>query len=339
MTKNKKNKVTSLLLIVLIILLNLAFLYFIKYKNQKLPISFFTLNSFGNLCNLLLALLLIVGILILYFKKDLIFETSKFLSFFVLNQLFLITAYVLINISLPLKKYFYFGQSGDKLLTGAVLFAYIFMYLVLIYQVWLSIMKVKSMLVIRALFNSSLTMLAAIIIVFAFIVTKETEFNDKLIFKDKKNVGVVLGAAVWSENKPSPTLASRVDKAIKLFEEKKISQIYLTGSNAPGESAESEVAYQYIISKGINSSEIFLEKKTTNTCEQIQFIKNKFTDTDKNVIVISDGYHLVRVLEIAKFFNTKILVSPSAHLLSFENAVYNKIREALALTMFWLFAL
>lgn len=340
MIKNKKNKISGPMLIVIIILLNLAFFYFIKYQNQKLPITSFSLISFGNLCNFLFALILIAGILILTFKKALVFDTKKFLPFFLLNQLLLITIYALRFISLPFNKIYYFGQTGDKLLLGGIYTVYLFTYFVLIYLVWLNISKVKNIILIRSLFNSSASLLAIVIIVFVFIVARETGFNDALIAKDKNNVGVVLGAAVWSGNKPSPSLAGRVDKALKLFKEKKISQIYLTGSNAPGELAESEVEFQYIKSKGIHSSEIFLEKETTNTNEQIQFIKKNFAKTlNKNIIVISDGYHLVRVLEIAKFHNTKISVSASALNQSFEKAVYNKMREALALTVFWLFAI
>ena len=340
MTKNKKNKISSPLLIVVIILLNLTFLYFIKYKNQKLPISLFSLNNFGNFCNLLFALLLIAGILILTFKKDLVFDTKKFLPIFVLNQLLLITIYGLNFISLPFNKIYYFGQTGDKLFIGGIFMSYLFTYFVLIYLVWLRILKVKNIILIRSLFNTSVSLLAIVIMVFVFIVAREAGFNDQLISKDKNNVGVVLGAAVWSGNKPSPSLAGRVDKALKLLDEKKISQIYLTGSNAPGELAESEVALRYIKSKGIHSSEIFLEKETTTTNEQIQFIKKILTKkSNKNIIVISDGYHLVRALEIARFHNKKILVSASALSQSFEKAVYNKMREALALTVFWLFAI
>ncbi len=340
MIKNKKNKISSPLLIVIIMLLNLAFLYIIKYKNQNLPISFFSLINFGNLCNFLFALILVAGILILTFKKDLVFDTKKFLPFFVLNQLLLITIYVVHIIPLSFNKIYYLGQTGDELLIGGIFALYLFTYFVLIYLVWLTIFKVKNIILIRALFNSSVSMLALLLIVFVFIVAKEAGFNDELIGKNKNNIGVVLGAAVWSGNKPSPSLAGRVDKALKLFNEKKIFQIYLTGSNAPGELAESEVAFQYIKSKGIHSSEIFLEKETTSTNEQIQFIKKKIAKTsDQNIIVISDDYHLVRVLEIARFHKTKILVSASALSQSFEKAVYNKMREALALTVFWLFAI
>jgi vancomycin permeability regulator SanA len=337
---NKKSKIFSYPAIIFIVLLNLLFLFLIKYQNQNLPISNFSFSSFGNLCNLFFALILIIGILVLVFKRDVAFETKKILPIFIINQLLIITIYILKIISLPYKKIYYFGQTGDELLVGGIFVLYIFTYLLLIYIVWQNIFKVKNLIIIRAFFNSSISMIAILVIVFFFIVAKEASFNDELIEKGKMNTGVVLGAAVWSGNKPSPSLAGRVDKALALYEENKISQIYLTGSNAPGELAEAEVALQYIKLKGINTSQVFIEKETTSTNGQIQFIKQLInTKSNKNIIVISDAYHLVRVLEIAKFHKLKVFVSASALSQSFEKALYNNIRESIALTVFWFFAI
>ena len=257
-----------------------------------------------------------------------------------INQFLLIIIYFLKYISLPFKESYYFGQSGDELLIGAIFAFYTLTFLIMIFLIWLFIFNYRNILVLRAFVNSILTMLVILVLVFLFIIGRETGFNENFLKINKNNIGVVLGAAVWSNNKPSPSLASRVDKALTLYEQKKISQIYLTGSNAPGELAESEVALKYIRAKGVNTSEIFLEKETTSTNEQIQYIKNNLIRTpNRKVIVISDSYHLVRVLEIAKFHKIKIQVSTSELFQSFEKAVYNKIREALALTMFWLYAL
>lgn len=340
MIKNNTNRIFSYPVIIIIILLNLAFLFLIKYQNQKLPISNFSFSSFGNVCNLFFALILIIGILVLVVKKDLVFETKIFLTIFIINQLLIITIYVLKIISLPFKHINYLGRTGDELFVGVILVFYIFSYFYLIYLVWLNIFKVKKLILLRAILNSSISMITILLVVFFFIVAKENVFNDELLGKGENNVGVVLGAAVWSGNKPSPSLAGRVDKALKLFEQNKISQIYLTGSNAPGELTEAEVAFKYIKDKGINTSQIFIEKQTTSTNEQIQFIKEiQNTKSKKNIVVISDGYHLVRVLEIAKFYNLKILVSASALSQSFEKVIYNNIRESIALTVFWLFAI
>jgi vancomycin permeability regulator SanA len=341
MAKNNQRKIRSQpVLVILIIILDLTFLYHIKYSNQNLTLSDLDLFNFGNLINLFFAILLITGLLIVVLKKANVFNSKIFFPVFLINQFLLIIIYFLKFISLPFKEIYYFGQSGDELFIGAIFAFYTLTFLIMIFLIWLFIFNYKNILVLRAFVNSILTLLVILVLVFFFIVGRETGFKENFQKNDKNNVGVVLGAAVWSKNKPSPSLASRVDKALTLFEQKKISQIYLTGSNAPGELAESEVALEYIRAKGVNTSEIFLEKETTSTNEQMQYIKNNFIGTPKkNVIVISDSYHLVRVLEIAKFHKIKIQVSTSELFQSFEKAVYNKIREALALTMFWLYAL
>lgn len=341
MIKNKKSKIFKLpLVVILIIILNLAFLSFLKYQNQNLTIGNYDLVNFGNLSNVFFTVILITGILIVVVKKDLKFEIKNFVPFFILNQFFLVAIYISKLISLPFKDIYYSGQTGDELLIGAFFVLYTFTYLVLIFLVWLCIFKVKNVIIIRAMFNSAVSMLLILLVVFLYIIGKETVFDDSLIKVVNNNIGVVLGAAVWSGNKPSPSLAGRVDKALSLYKQNKISQIYLTGSNAPGELTESEVALKYIESKDSKTSEIFLEKESTSTNEQIQYIKNKLISRSNiNVIVISDGYHLVRVLEIAKFHEIEIQVSASELSQSFEKALYNKTREALALTVFWLFAI
>ena len=341
MIKNKKSKIFKLpLVVILIIILNLAFLSFLKYQNQNLTIGDYDLTNFGNLSNVFFTVMLITGILILVVKKDLIFDIKNFVPFFILNQFFLVAIYISKLISLPFKEIYYSGQTGDELLIGAIFVLYTFTYLVLIFLVWLRIFKVKNVIIIRAMFNSALSMLLILMVVFFYIIGKEAVFDDALIKDGNNTVGVVLGAAVWSGNKPSPSLAGRVDKALSLYKQNKISQIYLTGSNAPGELTESEVALKYIESKDSKTSEIFLEKESTSTNEQIQYIKKKLISRSNiNVIVISDGYHLVRVLEIAKFHEIEIQVSASELSQSFEKALYNKTREALALTVFWLFAI
>lgn len=341
MNKSKKRKLLSMpILVILIIILNLAFLFFTKYNNQNLSTTEFEVLNFGNLLNIIFAFLLITGFLIAYFKKSVQFSSRIFLITFLLNQLFLIGVYVVRLIQLPFKNIYFLGQTGDELFSGALLVFYTLTLLMMIYIVWLHILNVKNVLVLRAFVYSTITLLFFLLFVFIFIIAKESTFNENIFVNDKNNIGVVLGAAVWSENKPSPSLTSRVDKALKLYEQKKISRIYLTGSNAPGELAESEVALNYIKSRGFKTSNVFLEKKTTSTNEQIQYIKNNLvTVLNRNIIVISDSYHLVRVLEIAKFNGIKIQVSASELSQSFEKAVYNKLREAIALTMFWLYGL
>ncbi len=340
-TKNNKNKFPLFLfLIILFIILDLASLYFIKYHNQNLSLKEFKFRSFGNVANLFFAFLLISGILIDHFTHRFVFNSKAFLFFFWLMQFFLITAYISTIITLPFKNIYFLGQNGNRLFIATLFTLYNFCNFVLIFIVWLILIQTKNLIVLRSIFNSLLLMLIILVIVFFYILKKEAGFNSITINRNPNNVGVVLGAAVWSNNKPSHSLAARVEKAINLYEQKKISAIYLTGSNAPGELAESEVAFNYIKSLGKNTSKVFIEKETTSTNEQVEFIKSNLLSAKRyNVIVISDGYHLVRVLEISKFHNINIKVVPSDLSQSFESSLYNKVRESLALTVFWFFAI
>ena len=68
--------------------------------------------------------------------------------------------------------------------------------------------------------------------------------------KDKTNFdyGIILGAAVWSGNKPSPIFRGRIKKGAELFKQKIINKIHLTGGNAPGEISEAKAALNYLVS-------------------------------------------------------------------------------------------
>jgi len=67
--------------------------------------------------------------------------------------------------------------------------------------------------------------------------------------------------------------------------------------------SESQVAYEYAKSKGVNPKIVSQESLTTSTIEQISYIKsNLIYDRDiDEVIVVSGQYHLIRVLRICNF--------------------------------------
>jgi vancomycin permeability regulator SanA len=180
-----------------------------------------------------------------------------------------------------------------------------------------------------------------VLITFIYINTLSYASEKWQLSRSNSNIAVVLGAAVWSGNLPSPTLAGRVNKAIELLNNGYSGRILVTGSSAPGEMTEAEVAYDYLVKKGVDTTLISVETATRSTTEQIQFIKNRLAGLESidDIIVISDYYHLPRVIEISKFFNLDIKVAESRHIVDYENRIYNKVRESIALFIFWSFAL
>lgn len=338
--KYKSNQSLMLFIYILVILLDLSLLYIIKYNNQNLALSEFNLFYIGNILNLASFLSIIVGLVIIYFKNSNYLKNILLKAVLIIINLFLLVCFISTSIQLPFKDIYFLGQNGNKFFIGVLFTLFNFSLFVLLFIVWSEILKMNNLILLRSMLNAALLMFFILFLVFIYIAVQENNLSKDINDQKSKSIGIVLGAAVWSNNRPSPSLSARVDKAIQLFSEDKLSSIYLTGSNAPGELSEAKVALLYIKKLNPEINNIYIEENTTSTTEQITFIKTKFlSKKNENIIVISDRYHLVRVIEIAKFHNISIGVATSDLKLSIETQLYNKIREALALTVFWFFAI
>jgi uncharacterized SAM-binding protein YcdF (DUF218 family) len=136
-------------------------------------------------------------------------------------------------------------------------------------------------------------------------------------------------------------LASRTEKAYELYKQGYVKKIQVTGGNAPGELSEAEVSSLYLKQRGVSMNDIWIEKKTTNTAEQVRYVKEEIINKKKisNIIFVSNSYHLTRINEICSFYNIKAGIEPSGLNLSFDSNLYYKVRESIALLVFWFFAL
>ena len=207
--------------------------------------------------------------------------------------------------------------------------------------IWLKVLRSDRAVFLRSLFNAAAIMLILLAITFIFIQTSGYSSDNWSLTKGDRNVAVILGAAVWSDNQPSPSLSKRVDRGIELYINKFVGSMLLTGSNAPGEMSEAEVALEYARKKGMDMEKVRSESLTTSTSEQLKYIKKYIIDDENinDVIVVSDAYHLVRIIEISKFFNINIKVAASQSHLNYIKKFYMQLRESIALSVFWSFAL
>lgn len=336
--KNKTISKRGCILAIFIVLLNLVFLFYLKYSHHHLLLSDFSFAKIGNIINYTLSGLTIQGILILYFRKINVSIGSIHLLM-VLLFLFLVLAVVINFMSIPPKEYFLLSLSFLQVLIISAFSLFQFTQLFLMLFIWLIIFGVQNLIYLRALMNS--IFIGAGLLVLTLIFINARPLSQEIINHSKSTLAIVLGAAVWSDNKPSPTLASRVDKAIELYRQGKVNKIQLTGGNAPGELSEAEVSLKYILGKGIDRNDVWIEKSTTSTIEQVRFIKNNLMKEKQvnSVIVISDIYHLQRVREICRFYDVKADVAASDLKLKTDKIIFYQLRECIALLLFWLFAL
>ncbi len=322
-----------------VLILQLILLYYIKYLNQGLTLNEFSFKNIGNIFNLLVILCLIIGI-IFYFKRKQKEITSLIILIFI-STLTLFIAYLLTLVEIPSFELYMLGQPGDKVIEAALFTLYQFIMFISISFVWLIVLRSNRVVLLRSLYNAIAMILFFLAMTFIFIQTREYSSDHWSLTKGDRNVAVVLGAAVWSDNQPSPSLSGRVDRGIELYTNKFVGGILLTGSNAPGEMSEAEVALEYARKKGMDMEKVRYESLTTSTSEQLKYIKKYLIDDENinDVIVVSDAYHLVRIIEISKFFNINIKVAASPSHLNYKKKFYMQLRESIALIVFWSFAL
>jgi len=149
----------------------------------------------------------------------------------------------------------------------------------------------------------------------------------------KADAGIVLGAALWN-NVPSPALKERLDRAYELYEEGLIEYIIASGGQPDyvGSLPEAEGMRDYLIKRGIPSSQIIMEPNSHDTYQNLLFssIKAKENNID-SVIIVTHSYHGLRAQEIAHYLDYKD-VQVSGVQSKVLNASYHNTREILAYT-------
>jgi len=318
------------------------FLSLFKYYNQHLSINEFNFFYLGNFFNFIFVAILILGIIIYgVINKGFRNLKKRFLWFDKFSLLSLIIGELIYLLNLPLDQIYILKEPLNKVLISFLFFLSFLIQLIWIFSLWLNILFKNE----KSLINGTIISIYCVLLIFLFTIlysNKNYKIMHQIENKNfKSDVAVVLGAAVWSNNKPSEILISRLNKALELLNANFINKIQLTGSNAPGELTEAEVAFNYIKNFNIDTNRILIESKTTSTNEQIQFIKSELINKGnyKNIIIISDRYHIPRINEITKFFNLKIICIASDFTLKGNHLFYYRLRESLALLFFWLFGI
>lgn len=321
--------------------MNNFLLFYLKYSQNGMSIGEFNLYNLGNVINILIFTLMIGLFLInLVFNKRLELSTVKAVLFILYISLInLIIVFIVQNLKLEIFKQYFFSYPFDKVLITLNYFCSAFLQVYLIIFLFINLFRESFFNYTRAFFYSGLT-----VCVFLFLSLIYNTFALNYINGDDsgdRSLAIVLGAAVYRDNNPSPILKGRIEKAFQLFKDKSISKIHLTGGNAPGEISEGKCAYNYLAKKGVSEKYLLLEERTKTTSEQIRFIKNNLAGSSEfdNIIVISDDFHLVRIIEMSKFYNIKVNCTPSDYDLNWEKELFYKLRDSVGLLLFWFFAI
>ncbi len=140
---------------------------------------------------------------------------------------------------------------------------------------------------------------------------------------------IVLGAKVNGEEL-SNMLRKRLEKTYEYAKENPETRIIVSGGQGPGENiSEAEAMARYLIERGISSERIIKEEKSTSTNENIIFSKVFIDSEDAKVVVVTNGFHILRGIHICEK-NGLTSVSGASAPTTAGFHVYSYVREAIA---------
>lgn len=112
---------------------------------------------------------------------------------------------------------------------------------------------------------------------------------------------LVLGARVLSDGRLSDILKDRLDTAIELYQSGKVEKLLLSGDHGGKYYDEVNPMKDYVLSKGIPATDIFLDHAGFDTYDSIYRAKNIFTA--ESLIIVTQEFHLPRAIFIAEKLN------------------------------------
>jgi len=190
----------------------------------------------------------------------------------------------------------------------------------------------------KSLFYFLILLAGSLAVAFLFVLNYSDDYEFYKSGAHQADAGVILGAAVWGGNRPSPVLKERINKGYEVYSKGIVPKLVITGGGSPNEMTEAAVSKDVLIKYGVNPDDLISENSSNSTIEQIHFVRDTLYKSKNwsKVILISDNFHLMRASEISKFNNIDADCISSDKALSIEGTLNFCLKESLALIIFWM---
>lgn len=139
---------------------------------------------------------------------------------------------------------------------------------------------------------------------------------------------LVLGAGIKAK-RPSPMLEDRLKRSVNLYQEQVSPKILVSGDHINEDYDEVNVMKNYLLENNIPEQSIDRDDLGISTYDSIY--RAKYIYHAKNMIIVTQKYHLHRALYIAKALNINAYGIPSNQR-KYTNQGKREIREILART-------
>ena len=178
------------------------------------------------------------------------------------------------------------------------------------------------------------TCIIVIILLFIFVVNLYVIISSKnqILRDDNTKIEnfdclLVLGAGIINNERPTLMLKDRLDKSIELYKKGIVPKIIMSGDHSSENHNEVIIMKNYAIERGIPSKDIFMDHAGFCTYDSIYRAKEIFGV--KNMIIVTQKYHLYRSIYIANFLGIKSYgIKSDARI--YTKMPYHLVREMLA---------
>lgn len=151
------------------------------------------------------------------------------------------------------------------------------------------------------------------------------------------DVIIVLGCKII-EDQPTPLLQERLEEGIRLYQSGYGQAIIVSGGQGKTEiMSEAKAMKKYLLSKGIPEKDIYMEDRSHNTYQNMQFSKIIMEKQGfKTAVVTTNTFHLYRAMQLAKDHELQATGSPASMTKEWTVTVYYYLRESLSLLKYYI---
>lgn len=196
--------------------------------------------------------------------------------------------------------------------------------------------RIKKGFLIIFLLSTLLALLLLLIIAIGnFVVWQKTKsqiFTTESL-TETYQVGIILGAKVYSDGTLSGMTQDRCDRAIELYKNKKVEKLLISGDHGQKTYDEVNTMKDYLLEKEIPAKDIFLDHAGFDTYDSIYRAKEIFQA--KSAVIITQEFHLQRGLFIAQKLDLPA-VGVAADIQDYGHMERVIIREKLAIMKAWM---
>lgn len=183
-----------------------------------------------------------------------------------------------------------------------------------------------------------LCLLIVLLLIFIYLTVKIYK-QSNIDNAQKADAIVVLGASQWN-GRPSPIFRNRLNHSFLLYDSGLAPKIILTGGVGKSEEiSESQVGRDYLTQKGVDTKNIFIEEIGHTTLESLNQVKLILEEQNlSSIILVSDGFHMMRLKKMAADLKIQAFVSPSPEIYTNKKTKFKYVvRESWVYMLYLLF--